>query len=275
MSDQPRSTRPTHGPGSSWDTPAAVERVAAAYRTADVVEIRRAQIDLLGPIEGARVLDVGCGPGIYARDLALRGARVTALDSAPAMLEAARREAESAGVEIETATGDANALPFPDGTFDVAVLVQVIEYVPDAVGALREIRRALTPDGRVLIADTDWTSAAWWVGDGDLEDEIKTAWCATKEHADAGRRIPTWLVDAGYEVIGWAPRLLTVSDPTGDTFLGHSWPTYRRSLVASGAIPAERMDAFDRRADEAARAGVFNFGVIRHAWLARTPGGTR
>lgn len=273
MSDQPRSPRPAHGPGSSWDSPQAVERVAGAYRTADVTEIRAAQIDLLGPIEGARILDVGCGPGIYARDLALRGARVTALDSAPAMLAAVGAEAAAAGVTIETATGDANDLPFADGTFDAAVLVQVIEYVPDAVGALREVARVLTPGGRLLVADTDWTSASWWVGDGDIEREIKDAWCATKEHADAGRRIPTWLVEAGYEVIGWAPRLLTVSDPTGDTFLGHSWPSYRRSLVASGAIPAPRMDAFDRLSDDAARAGVFSFGVIRHAWLARTPGG--
>ncbi len=274
MVDAPRAPRPAHGPGSSWDSPEAVARVSGAYRTADVTEIRSAQIDLLGSIEGSRVLDVGCGPGIYARDLALRGASVTALDSAPAMLEAALAEAAEAGVTVETAAGDANDLPFADGTFDAAVLVQVIEYVPDAVGALREIGRVLAPGGRLLVADTDWTSAAWWVGDGQLEDEIKDAWCATKEHPDAGRRIPSWLREAGYEVVGWAPRLLSVSDPTGDTFLGHSWPSYRRSLVASGAIPAARMDAFDRRTDEAARSSVFNFGVIRHAWLARTTGGT-
>jgi SAM-dependent methyltransferase len=91
-----------------------------------VVAIRQAQIDLLGPIKGAAIVDVGSGPGIYARDLALRGARVTAVDSAPAMRAGAVAEAQAAGVTIDVADGEANALPFPDATFDAATLVQVI-----------------------------------------------------------------------------------------------------------------------------------------------------
>ena len=146
--------RPAHGAGSTWDTPEAVERIVQAYATADVVAIRQAQIDLLGPIEGATIVDVGSGPGIYARDLALRGARVTAVDSAPAMRAGAIAEAQAAGVQIEVADGEANALAFPDATFDAATLVQVIEYVPDAVGALREIARVLKPGGRLIFMDS-------------------------------------------------------------------------------------------------------------------------
>ena len=250
-------------------------RVANAYRTADVVAIRDTQINLLGPIDGAKVLDVGCGPGIYARDLALRGARVTAIDSAPAMLAATKLEATDAGVTIELADGDVSALPFPDASFDAAVLVQVIEYVPDAAGALREIARVLRPGGRLLIADTDWQTASWGIGDAALAERIKREWCATKQHADAGRQIPDWLAAAGFHIAAWDPRILAVSDATGDTFLGHSWPTYRRHLDRSGVVTTAELDRFDALCEEATRRGTFTFCVVRHAWLAHTTGDSK
>ena len=266
--------RPAHGAGSTWDTAEAVERIVQAYATADVVAIRQAQIDLLGPIDGATIVDVGSGPGIYARDLALRGARVTAVDSAPAMRTGAVAEAHAAGVTIDVADGEANALPFPDATFDAATLVQVIEYVPDAVGALREIARVLKPGGALLVCDTDWATASWGIGDAALAERVKQAWCATKEHFDAGRRIPEWLLAAGYDVVAWDPRVLANADATGDTFHGHTWKTYRRLLERLGTVSVEDLDHFDRLCDETTAAGTFTFTVTRHAWLARTAGGT-
>ena len=267
--------RPAHGPGSTWDSPEAVARVASAYRTADVSALRTAQIDLLGPIEGAAVLDIGCGPGIYARDLALRGARVTALDSAPAMLAAVVEESHAAGVTVDCVEGDVSAIPSPDASFDAAVLVQVIEYVPDAVAALQEIRRVLKPGGRLLISDTDWETASWGVGDRALSDQIKRAWCATKPHADAGRQIPDWLVAAGFGIVAWEPRVLAVSDPLGDTFLGHTWPSYRKLLDRLGTVPTADLDRFDRLCTESSQSGTFSFCVTRHAWLAHSPGGSQ
>jgi SAM-dependent methyltransferase len=266
--------RPAHGAGSTWDTPEAVERIVGAYATADVVAIRRAQIDLLGPIEGAAIVDVGSGPGIYARDLALRGARVTAVDSAPAMRAGAVAEAGAAGVAIEVADGEANDLPFPDATFDATTLVQVIEYVPDAVGALREIARVLKPGGALLVCDTDWATASWGIGDAALAERVKQAWCATKEHFDAGRRIPEWLIAADYHVVAWEPLVLANADATGDTFHGHTWQTYRRLLDRLGTVSADDLDRFDRLCAEATAAGTFTFTVTRHGWLARTPGGS-
>ena len=245
-----------------------------AYATTDVITIRQAQIDLLGPIDGAAIVDVGSGPGIYARDLALRGARVTAVDSAPAMRTGAVAEAHAAGVTIDVADGEANALPFPDATFDAATLVQVIEYVPDAVGALREIARVLKPGGALLVCDTDWATASWGIGDAALAERVKQAWCATKEHFDAGRRIPEWLLAAGYDVVAWDPRVLANADATGDTFHGHTWKTYRRLLERLGTVSVEDLDRFDRLCAESSGAGTFTFTVTRHAWLARTPGGT-
>ena len=49
-------SRPAHGAGSTWDTPDAVDRILRAYHTPDLIAVRQAQIDVLGPIEGAEVL---------------------------------------------------------------------------------------------------------------------------------------------------------------------------------------------------------------------------
>jgi hypothetical protein len=120
-----------------------------------------------------------------------------------------------------------------------------------------------------LVSDTDWTTAAWWAGDGPTEEAVKSAWCAQKPHADAGRRIPTWLAEAGYEIETWTPLLLTVTDPFGDTFLGHTWPSYRRQLERSGGLDRATLDHFDVLCATAADRGTFNFCVTRHSWVAR------
>lgn len=269
------SPRPAHGAGSTWDTPEAVDRIVRAYHTRDVTAVRQAQIDVLGPLDGVAVLDVGSGPGIFARDLALRGAQVTALDSAPAMLAGAEEIARAAGVEIATAAGEAMAIPFPDATFDAAVMVQVLEYVPDAVGALREVARVLRPGGRLLACDTDWETAAWGIGDPALAARVKQAWCATKEHAAAGRMIPDWLVEAGFGIVAWEPIVLANADALQGTFHAETWPSYRRTLERAGSVPTADLDRFDRACADATAAGTFSFAVLRHAWLGRLPGGPR
>lgn len=71
-----------------------------------------------GVEEGMTVLDVACGTGNAALPAARAGARVTALDLVPELLEAGREEADAAGVEIEWVEGDAEELPFEDDGFD-------------------------------------------------------------------------------------------------------------------------------------------------------------
>src|SRR5439155_6748779 len=70
------------------------------------------------PRAGQRVLDVGCGTGVVAITAARLGARVSGLDLTPEPLERARENARIAGVEIEWPQGDAEQLPFADGTYD-------------------------------------------------------------------------------------------------------------------------------------------------------------
>jgi ubiquinone/menaquinone biosynthesis C-methylase UbiE len=118
--------------------PAIFERYAR-----DLVERARP----IGPSD--RILDLGCGTGIVARVLRERlggAARISGLDLSPAMVAMARTLAP----EVDFREGDATALPFETGGFDLVICQQMLQFVPDPLVALREVRRVLAPGGRLL-----------------------------------------------------------------------------------------------------------------------------
>jgi SAM-dependent methyltransferase len=94
------------------------------------------------------VLDVGCGTGVLMAELARRGAEVTGVDSSTEMLAEARGRL---GADVELRVGSAEALPFPDGRFERAVLRLVVHLV-DRGKALPELARVLSANGRAVIA---------------------------------------------------------------------------------------------------------------------------
>lgn len=94
-----------------------------------------------------RVLDVGCGGGYTCEFLARRGAVVTGLDRSAPCIAAARRHADSSGLEIAYQVGLAEQLPFAAGRFDLVVCVDVLEHVDRPEAVIAEIARVLTPGG--------------------------------------------------------------------------------------------------------------------------------
>jgi SAM-dependent methyltransferase len=107
------------------------------------------------PRPGERVLDVACGTGAVARQVApLVGAEgtVVGVDVAPGMLAVARAVAAPAGAAIQWREGEAGALPADDGAFDLVLCQQGLQFFPDRAGAAREMRRALRDGGRAVLA---------------------------------------------------------------------------------------------------------------------------
>lgn len=106
------------------------------------------------PQPGERVLDVACGTGIVARQAApLVGTdgQVVALDMNPAMLAVARNLSAPAGAAITWQEGNAMALPFSDGGFDVALCQHGLPFFLDRAAAVREMHRVLAPGGRAVV----------------------------------------------------------------------------------------------------------------------------
>ena len=102
---------------------------------------------MLPPIAGLHGLDVGCGEGGNTRELARRGARMTALDMSPTFLRHAR-EAEAADpLGIEYVHADAACVPFADEAFDFATAFMSLMDMPDQAAALAEAFRVLRPGG--------------------------------------------------------------------------------------------------------------------------------
>lgn len=106
---------------------------------------------------GARVLEIGCGPGRLALSLTRRyGLDVTGVDLDPAMIERARANARADGRGDPSPSflvGDVASLPLPDGSFDVVVSTLSMHHWDDRAAGLAEVGRVLRPGGRALIWD--------------------------------------------------------------------------------------------------------------------------
>lgn len=104
---------------------------------------------------GERVLDVACGTGIVARYAATRvgpKGTVVGLDLNEGMLKAAREAAARMGTGVEWRAASASEMPFGDGEFDVVFCQQALQYFQDRPGAISEMRRVLSREGRLAIS---------------------------------------------------------------------------------------------------------------------------
>jgi SAM-dependent methyltransferase len=120
-----------------------------------VIPLGQAALEAAGIAPGTQVLDVAAGSGNPAIPAAQAGARVTALDLAPSLLEIGRRRALDAGVDVDFVEGDAEALPFEDERFDIAVSVVGVQFAPRHELAARELARTVRPGGRIVLCS--WT----------------------------------------------------------------------------------------------------------------------
>jgi ubiquinone/menaquinone biosynthesis C-methylase UbiE len=120
--------------------------------------ITRARLrDVLEPRPGERILEVGPGTGYYSLPVARwlhPGGRLDVLDVQLEMLDHTLRRAADEGIDnIVPTRADAQDMPYADGSFDAAFLVTVLGEIPDQDAALRELRRVVKPEGRIVVGE--------------------------------------------------------------------------------------------------------------------------
>src|SRR5919198_4486441 len=104
-------------------------------------------LERLHPLAGTRLLDAGCGSGLFAELAAQGGADVIGLDVAPGLVEYARQRRPA----VEYVVGDLERMPFGDGAFDVVTAFNSVLYAADPHRALAEIARVTAPSGRAVV----------------------------------------------------------------------------------------------------------------------------
>ena len=114
-----------------------------------------ADVALLGPVSGRRVLEVGCGAAQCSRWLMTQGASVVGLDLSVRQLQHSRRIDDSTGVAVPAVCATATRIPLRDGSFDLACSAfGALPFVADADAVMREVARVLRPGGRWVFAVT-------------------------------------------------------------------------------------------------------------------------
>lgn len=202
--------------------------------------------------EGARVLDVGCGPGTISVGLAnwVGSGEVVAIDLSEAVLESARERAGTvANLRFEMA--DVYRLPFEDGSFDVAHAHQVLQHLGEPVAALREMQRIVKSGGAIAVRDGDFETFTHHPYDPMLarwREVYRQVARANGGEPDAGRRLLEWALLADLEVESVAGTSWVFASEQERAWWGELWaartlaPHYADRAIATGATTMDELE---------------------------------
>lgn len=231
---------------------------------------------------GMTLLDVGCGPGTITLDLAemLAPGKVTGVEYIDAPLVAARKAAAERGdASTRFQIGDAQALPFPDDTFDVVFAHQVLQHLMDPIAALREMHRVCRPGGCIAARDADYGAMAWYPELPEL-DLWRLTYCAAARangaEPDAGRRLRSWAAEAELPSVELSASVWNYADPKtcawwgngqADRYGGETFATQAAEQGLSRQDVARIADGWRRWGQD---PGAW-FVIIHGELLARLP----
>jgi arsenite methyltransferase len=249
------------------------ERTAS---TADAVEQRARIRAKVGPKRGEHGLDIGCGPGLLACELARDvgpSGKVIGIDSSPDMVvmsaDRARRSALAGRTEF--AVGDAAELTFPAQNFDFVTAVQVYEFVADLPRALDEAYRVLKPGGLLVVMDTDWDSCVWQVDDADRHAGVLRAWEAHFVHPHLPALLPRLLGHAGFAVKSLSVVPIVNLHPDDATYSGSLIEVIARFVCRNLTVPEGVAQAWADDVRSQDLHGRYFFSLSRFLFLAERP----
>jgi len=156
----------------------------------------RRQREKVVPLASGRVLEVGIGTGLNLRHYdKSRVSAIVGVDPAAEMHPLAAKRIARAGLDVRLLALSAERIPLEDASFDTVVATYTLCSIPDAVAALREMRRVLKPGGRLLFCEhgraPDASVRRW-------QERLQPYWGPLAGGCHLGRDIPALLVEAGF-----------------------------------------------------------------------------
>jgi SAM-dependent methyltransferase len=249
------------------------KQLEALYRIGDAVRRRGLVRAALGARPGERILDVGCGPGFYCSELLEEvGAdgSIVGLDSSPQMLALAARRCEGHD-NVKFSEADATSLLVADASFDAAVCVQVLEYVPDVAAGLAELFRALRPGGRVVVWDVDWATVSWHSADPARMERVLVAWDEHLAHHSLPRTLAPAMRSAGFDQVEMEGHSFATADFDPDTYGAAAVPIIRSFVPGHKGVSKDEAKAWATEQRELGERGEFYFACTQLCFKGTRP----
>lgn len=223
---------------------------------------------------GMRILDVGCGPGTITLDLArlVAPGAVVGIEPPAEVVASTALDAAAQGVDNVTfAVGDVYALDVDalGGPFDVVHAHQVLQHLPDPVGALRAMRLVCATDGIVAARDGDYHGFTWFPSDPRLDrwlDVYQQVARSDGGEPDAGRMLTGWAHAAGFSTVTGSASVWCFADDEDREWWGGLWAD--RITTSRVAVRAQELGIADADELAALAAGWRAWAAHPDGWFA-------
>lgn len=221
------------------------------------------------------ILDLGCGTGFAAREIAKRPkftGRIIGVDISPVLINQASKLADEEGLssQIEFRVGDSRSLGDSDNSFDAVIAHTLISHLPDPQVLIDEMIRLVKPGGLVAIFDGDYASLTFSHPDpqkGKAIDELIVSSIVTQ--ARILRQLPLLLRSAGLDII--KAFSYVVSDVSKAEFWASSVESMRKLLPAANAMTAQEAETWANDRNQESNEGTFFASCNYYSYVARKP----